>query len=197
MPRQNTSLRKILDAAGEEFSSKGYHHTSMDNIARSAGVAKGTLYYNFPTKAELFKAVVSDGIEFMMRAISAEIDQDKAALEQVESIIRFHVDMFIQYPHIVKIMFNELSGGLEEGVQKYVGELRERYEDFFIDLLELGIREGVVKNLDRQLLARTLLDLLYSTVNYAVDRGRQVDKNAIYEFLRVLLFEGVFTGGES
>jgi AcrR family transcriptional regulator len=53
------SREKIIDAAAIIFSRSGYHRASMDEIARTAGVAKGTLYYNFPSKAGLFKAVVT------------------------------------------------------------------------------------------------------------------------------------------
>ena len=197
MPRTNTSLKKILDAAGREFSARGYHLTSMDDIAKSAEVAKGTLYYNFPTKAALFKDVVADGMEYMMTSVNAVMAQSGPALEMVKKIIRLHIEIFSEHPHIVRIMFNEISGGLDEEIQVYLADLRERYESFFAGLLELGVQEGVVKPINGSLLASVLIDLMYSTTSYLVDHPEEMDGDSIHSFLDELLFCGVFQRGEA
>jgi AcrR family transcriptional regulator len=196
VPRANTSLQKILDAAGREFSVQGYHLTSMDDIAKSAEVAKGTLYYNFATKAALFKAVVADGMEYMMTSVNAVTEQSGSALGMVEKIIRLHIDIFADHPHIVKIMFNEISGGLDAEIQVYLTDLRQRYTSFFAGLLELGVREGVVKGRGGPLLASVLIDLIYSVTNYLVDHPDEMDGDSTYCFLEELLFDGVLKRSE-
>jgi AcrR family transcriptional regulator len=54
--------RRILDAARDVFASDGLG-VGVDAIARAAGVGVGTLYRRFPTKEELLRAVVEDGVE--------------------------------------------------------------------------------------------------------------------------------------
>ncbi|MCK5337825.1 MAG: helix-turn-helix transcriptional regulator, partial [Bacteroidales bacterium] len=53
---------KILSVANKLFSRFGFHKTSMDEIARIARKAKGSLYYHFASKEDLFKEVVSKEI---------------------------------------------------------------------------------------------------------------------------------------
>ena len=53
----------ILDAARQEFASSGYAGTSMESVARRAGVSTKTLYRLLPNKAALFEAIVTDGID--------------------------------------------------------------------------------------------------------------------------------------
>jgi AcrR family transcriptional regulator len=53
----------ILDAARHEFASTGYAATSMESVARRAGVSTKTLYRLIPTKAALFEAIITDGID--------------------------------------------------------------------------------------------------------------------------------------
>jgi len=53
----------ILDAARREFASSGYAATSMESVARRAGVSTKTLYRLIPTKAALFEAIITDGID--------------------------------------------------------------------------------------------------------------------------------------
>jgi AcrR family transcriptional regulator len=58
-PRGNTEARRaaILDAALQVFGQYGYRRTSMDDIAREAGIAKGTIYLSFASKEEVFQAL--------------------------------------------------------------------------------------------------------------------------------------------
>src|SRR5947208_15913626 len=48
----------ILDAAAEVFGAKGFEATRMDDVAKTAGIAKGLLYKHFPSKDALFEALV-------------------------------------------------------------------------------------------------------------------------------------------
>src|SRR3954468_21330784 len=59
-PRGERTLRKILDAAREEFGERGYSDTSIVGITQRAGVALGTFYTYFDSKEELFRALVRD-----------------------------------------------------------------------------------------------------------------------------------------
>src|SRR5207302_1151203 len=58
--RGERTLRKILDAAREEFGGRGYSDTSIVGITQRAGVALGTFYTYFDSKEELFQALVRD-----------------------------------------------------------------------------------------------------------------------------------------
>lgn len=53
----------ILDAARDEFATRGYAATSMESVARRAGISTKTLYRLIPNKAALFEAIITDGID--------------------------------------------------------------------------------------------------------------------------------------
>src|SRR3954470_21220605 len=59
-PRGERTLRKILDAAREEFGERGFSDSSIVGITQRAGVALGTFYTYFDSKEELFRALVRD-----------------------------------------------------------------------------------------------------------------------------------------
>ena len=69
-PRRDTSQkrRSIIDAAIREFSERGYDGSSMDRIAELAGASKRTVYNHFPSKDELFQAVI-DGFGSQMASL--------------------------------------------------------------------------------------------------------------------------------
>ena len=78
--RKKTEARReaILDAALEEFAAKGYAGARMEDIARRAGVAKGTLYLHFGDKEGLFRAIaepVVDQFKSMFRRVQEDFHQ--------------------------------------------------------------------------------------------------------------------------
>ena len=67
---------KILSVANKLFSRFGFHKTSMDEIAKIARKAKGSLYYHFASKEELFKEVVSKEIMNLKNQLSVIVDNN-------------------------------------------------------------------------------------------------------------------------
>lgn len=58
--RKVETRRRIIQAASELFAEQGYTGTSMDQIAEAAGVSKGTIFYNYKNKADLFEHLISE-----------------------------------------------------------------------------------------------------------------------------------------
>ncbi len=79
MPKQTSSDKReaIIDAAFDLFRHYGYRRTSMEDIARAAGVAKGTLYLYFASKEELFEAIARMLAARMLTAIQEAIACDQ------------------------------------------------------------------------------------------------------------------------
>lgn len=78
---------QLIDAALEVFSEHGFNAAKLDEIARRAGVSKGTIYLYFPSKEELFKAVVNDIIATRLRT-AHEGPAPKTASEALERALR-------------------------------------------------------------------------------------------------------------
>ena len=73
---------KILEVANKLFSRFGFHKTSMDEIARIARKAKGSLYYHFASKEELFTEVVAKEIENLKANLSIIVNDKNIRAEQ-------------------------------------------------------------------------------------------------------------------
>jgi AcrR family transcriptional regulator len=180
MARSGRSVRRIIDAAADEFSARGYHLVVMDDIARRAGVAKGT-------------AVVAEGMESLIREVEAAIETDEPVFDQVRTIIRIHVETFAEHPQILRIMVNELSGGLDPEIREYVRDMRARYHRFFAGVVSLGASEGLVRDLDHELMTKVLIDVVFSAASYLADHRDTISEDDICHFVSTLLFSGLFT----
>ena len=65
---------QVLEIAQELFATQGYHHVSMDDIAEQALVSKPVLYRHFPSKLDLYLAVVDRGGEALVRAVAEALE---------------------------------------------------------------------------------------------------------------------------
>lgn len=151
-----------MDAALYVFSKSGYHKASMDEIASTAGVAKGTLYYNFPGKAELFKVLVTEGLDFIINEILKEIDLDLPADESLKKVLNKNIDLYLQYSDLFSIFLNEISSGLDEEIISEVTLLKNKYVKFIADLLKEGNERGIIAATNYEIVAAGIIGMIDS-----------------------------------
>jgi len=137
---------QILEAAFAEFSEKGYAGARVVDVARRVGVTKGTVYFYFPTKADLFKAVVRTHLQPIFERIeklSAE-DPRESATSLLRRQIKAGYDEFVCSPQSVEFMRLMVIEGsrVPEIVDFYVNDLMGHGHQSLIDLLKRGVENG-------------------------------------------------------
>lgn len=90
--RRNATTRAIIKAARKHFGRAGYAHTTVDQVADTAGVAKGAVYHHFPTKTALFEAVLATVSEEIGERITASIVDEQDILRQIGKATRIYFD---------------------------------------------------------------------------------------------------------
>jgi AcrR family transcriptional regulator len=164
---------RILEVAKEAFTRSGAN-TSLDDIAKQAGVGAGTLYRHFPTRDELLEAVYRTEVE-KLAAAERKFAETLPPMEALRAWLLLFVD-YIATKQIIAPALNTLAGGSSklfeasygqvwEAVRALVkravksGEIRKDLDP--IDLLRalIGVA-NVVANPDRQQSARRLVDIL-------------------------------------
>src|SRR5436309_12296789 len=110
-PRGERTLRKILDAAREEFGERGFSYSSIVGITQRAGVALGTFYTYFDSKEELFQALVRDmsaqvrdNVGPALGEATDRLDGERRALEAFLKFAHDHrvIYRFIDEPEVVE-----------------------------------------------------------------------------------------------
>ncbi|GAB6927921.1 TetR/AcrR family transcriptional regulator [Paenibacillus sp. JCM 10914] len=187
------SKDKIIGAAIEVFSEKGYHRASMDEIAARAQVAKGTLYYNFPGKSQLFKTVVKQGFEDIMQRTEADLNSSLPMKEKIEHLIRHHLDLFLESRHFSHIVFNEISNGIEQDVLDDLKELKRTYLGFLARIIEEGkCEENLVRDVDPHLAAASIIGTLESMCNYYLNHQETYSRGDLEQFAFTMIAQGLF-----
>jgi len=91
LPRQ-ARRAQLLDAAREVFVVQGYHAAAMDDIAERAGVSKPVLYQHFPSKLDLYLALIDAGREQLVAAVKEALDATTANKSRVQGVVQAYFD---------------------------------------------------------------------------------------------------------
>lgn len=169
--------RLILDAALKEFAAFGYDSCNVDRIADTAGVGKGTIYRHFPSKIELFTAVVERGHRELHERFE-ETHKLECELERhmTQGLTQL-VDFFVEFPDYYRVMMVEQP----ELRLKVALDSEAGYDHFVQEIAETVKREtraGILKRCDPIHVAQMFLALMKVIVErqlYGTGHSRQKD----------------------
>lgn len=99
--RGRRTLRRLLDAAGEEFGARGYHETAISHITQRAGVGLGTFYVYFKSKEEVFRALVADMGALLRHALT---ESTRGAHDRLEAE-RLGIQAYLEFVRSHKALY--------------------------------------------------------------------------------------------
>jgi TetR/AcrR family transcriptional regulator len=126
----DVSRSQLLDVAEEVFGRKGYHETTLREVAERAEFSVGSVYSFFESKDDLFRQIfVRRGDEFMP-AMHAILD-DAAAdpIEQLHALVDFQVGFFRQHPRFARLYLRYSNATMLSTEREIDLLMRERYEE--------------------------------------------------------------------
>ncbi len=107
MARPNQSRERILDAAANIAADRGVSAATIDRIAEAAGVAKGSVYYNFETKEAVFETIMDAGLGRMCDRLDEALGETHVGAVTAE-LVRVTLHGLVSRPHTAKIIVSEL-----------------------------------------------------------------------------------------
>jgi AcrR family transcriptional regulator len=192
MPEPGRDKREaILKTALSLFVERGFFGTPTSLISREAGVATGTLFFYFRTKEELidtlYLQVKAKAAEAMCRGLDEE-KNTKARLNRLgHNAVAWGAEnkeelMFMeQFAHSPFVSTN----AQEEGMSRFV---------FLQDLVTEGIREGVIRDYDPQLLVYMMASSLSGLISRVAAAGSPLEREAIIDQGLEFVWNGLTTG---
>ncbi|MCI6121005.1 TetR/AcrR family transcriptional regulator [Lachnospiraceae bacterium HCP28S3_F9] len=132
---------EILDAAEKLFGTKGFDHTSTNDILEAVGIARGTLYYHFKSKEEILDGVIERiSNRLMLDAGKVIRDTELPVLERLtKAILALNVESEIG--HEVMEQVHRPQNALMH--QKMQQQLLDGITPLFTELVEEGVRQGI------------------------------------------------------
>jgi len=177
--------RQLLDVALEVFAHKGFHVTSMEEVADAAGVTKPVLYQHFASKRELYLELLEDVGGQMMTAVAKAVASARGPHQQVESGFAAYFRFVAEHEDAFKLLF---GGGArrDEEFADAVSRVESSIADELARLIEADIdREH------RRLLAHGLIGLAEGASRYWIASGREVDVECLSRRMAQMTWAGL------
>ncbi len=157
--RKEARPQELLDAALALFVSKGFAATRAEEVAQRAGVSKGTLYLYYPSKEELFKAVVRQNLGALI-AEGAELAEQYAgsSSDLLKCLMRTWWDRFGNTPAaaIHKVVIAEVRN-FPELAQFYSDEIIVPADRLFGRCVQRGVERGEFRPMPLHEVAHALI----------------------------------------
>jgi AcrR family transcriptional regulator len=156
--QQDVSRTQLLDAAEEVFGRKGFHETTLKEVAELAEFSVGSVYSFFESKDDLFRQIfVRRGEEFMPSIHEILDDETTDAVEQLHALVDFEIGWFRENPRFGRLYLRYSNATMQSAEREIDVVMRERYEEAMrlqARLFERGQRDGVFRLGDPEVLAR-------------------------------------------
>jgi len=153
---------QILDAAKRVITQKGFHGSTMEDIAKAAGVAKGTSYLYFKSKVELYLAVMEREFDYITSCFEEITKSRIPVLKKIEGIISFFIEyMKENRDFIFSLMYEPPLIKMNKGVihKRYRNKI-DNIRRKFIEVIEEGIRRGEIIKEEPEI----LVDVIFGAI---------------------------------
>ena len=183
----STRRAELTRAAARLFAEKGYHGTSVGDLAEALGLQKGSLYTHIDSKAELLWEVAREGAEAFHAALDG-VPEDGPVLDRIQAAMRAHLRVVAEQLDIATVFIREWRYLEGDRLEQFVAE-RRRYEERVRALFREGREHGQLRtDLDDAIAA--LLSL--SAANWAYTWLRPgADTDALADRFTTLLLDGM------
>ena len=143
-PPAEASRDRLLAAAREEFSARGFDGAKVDRIARRASVNKAMLYYHFKSKKELYLTILREQFAAVATAVATVRDQPGAPDELLKRYIETIATVALARPHFPPMWLREIAEGGRHLDTSVIGELK-RVLEVLAGILNEGRAAGMFR----------------------------------------------------
>ena len=182
--------RRILDAALQVFSRRGYRDTSVDEIAGASGTSKGGIYFHFPNKEAIFLALLDRTAARLRKKIESALAAHEDPVAKADAALLTVLRTFAKHRALTRLFMVEALGAGRE-FHRRMAEIRGEFAAVIQRQLDEAVRQEIIKPIDTEVAARAWFGALNEVMTGWVLSGRPERLEDTYAALRPLLMHSV------
>lgn len=180
------TINRILDAALDVFARKGYHDTRMDEIVDFSQTSKGSIYFHFPNKEQLFLALVDQFANLLERRIVEAICEHDRGMVKVQAALEACLATFGRYRRQAKVLLVQASGLGSSFEQKRLA-INDRFAHLIAIYLQEAVEIGEIEPIDTEVVAHAWMGAIYSLVIRWVYTGEPSSERIVQGLVPMLM----------
>ena len=174
----DTKKEQIRRAALAVFARRGFHGTTVEDIAQEAGIAKGTIYLYYTSKQEILIAIFRRYIDAMLDFVDGLLDSALSVSEIFAEFVKRQIDMIREEPDLMRVLSRRSLLALSDGDERML-EFQRYLLDRIATLLERGKKLGEMRALDVRIASCAMLALQETLPLYLTVYADSLPKDAL------------------
>lgn len=183
--------KEILRAAAQIFQEKGYHASSMQDIAEAVELKKGSLYHHVKSKQEILLALLDEALEMIIDRLDQINSQDISPDLKLRQAMRSYLTFLADNRSIASVLLLEYRS-LEPELKKLHIPRRDQVDRIWQEIITEGISLGVFQTAQPALITKALVGVLNWTITWYREDGA-LSPTEIADHFSDLFFQGLLT----
>jgi AcrR family transcriptional regulator len=138
LQRDEIIVKEIVDTARALFKKSGFKKTTMGDIARSLGKAKSSLYYYYPSKEDIFEAVIYAEMDELLDEIHHAIGKATSSKEKLTAYCRCRLEKLSQLCNLSDALKSEIAE-----LHCVMAEMKNKFDTTHVELVKEILAEGI------------------------------------------------------
>lgn len=180
---------EIITTASQLFKEKGYNAVSMRDIAQTMGIKASSLYNHISGKQEILSTLILKVAREFTTGMKQVVEQDLSAVEKIEKVISFHIDITVTYSDALAALNNDWMHLAEEELQQFI-TMRDDYEENVRKIIKKGIDKGEIEPRHPEVILFSILSTLRTLYLWYEKRGK-LDENILKKDMVSVLLKGI------
>lgn len=176
----------ILEAAARIFGEKGYHATSMYDIAKAVNLQKASLYYHFESKQEILIALLDHALDLINGRLETVLAKSLSPDEKLRLAMVSYLQTIAENQNLSAVLLLELRS-LDPALKARHASRREKFENLWKDLISEGRQAGKFNSVDPSLAGRAILGIMNWSVTWYRSDGKSSATEIANMFADLLL----------
>jgi AcrR family transcriptional regulator len=168
--RRTAREDQLLEVASRLFKEKGYHSTSMQDLADALGVQKGSLYYYIDSKEGLLRKLLERATTFLGTQIDEIYAADLSPVDKLRRALENHAETMMGNLNLVAVYLYEYRNLPPQRLEEALA-VRKHYESVLMRILEDGIASGDFRPVNVKMTVFGLLGMLNWTHQWFSPEG--------------------------
>lgn len=189
MPKSSLNPRRnqLLKVACKLFSERGYHATSMRDLARELGIQGGSLYAHINSKEDLLVEIVNNAAQQFDAVLFPLADLTLPADQKLRLAMQCHIQVVAENIESATVFFHEWKH-LSPAAYSQVTQWRDQIDAFYQQLLTEGHEQGHFRpDFDVKMTTKLILSTLNWTYVWYKPQGRSTPEQIAHEYAELLL----------
>lgn len=190
MAAKDNKKDRIIEAAVQILSRKGYHNTKMEEIAVAAGIGKGTVYEYFTGKLQLLQEIMERSFHLYDYSLHSDLNNSLSLEQKIRKLVEGHIRFCQNNKELTRLLFFDTET-IDNEIRDWAWEKRRMKETQMQKIFTEAVSSGEIRTMDTELLTIMVSGIFTSFWIPITIEGLDIDAVSAAERVTDIIMNGI------